>query len=91
MLRQIVVNLTSFPLTNGQYKILTRLRGSDKEIVELAHKALDITQADFCRAMMVNGAREVLRQLGIPEPTYTKKAQPDADTEIEPDTDQSFE
>lgn len=79
--RQVVVDLTNFPVTNGQYKILMRIRGIDKDIVDAANRALGLTQADFCRVMVINGAREVLRQLGIPEPSQIMKAQPNESAE----------
>jgi len=50
---------------------MLRLRHQDKNTLDLAAKALQLSQADFCRAMVVNGAREVLSQLGILEPVLS--------------------
>jgi hypothetical protein len=67
-LKAVVVKLDSVPLNSGKYQMLMRLRGDDKLTVDTAAKALGLTQADFVRAVVVNGAREVLSQLGVHAP-----------------------
>lgn len=66
--RHIIVPIDTFPRHGGLYKILIRIYDSDRTIVKMAADAIGYSQADFVRALIVNGARVILQQMNIPEP-----------------------
>lgn len=71
----VMVRLNNTPPRGGGYQMMIRIRRDDKAVIERASRALAVSQSDFMRSLCVNGAREVLQQLGIPEPVYVPPKQ----------------
>ncbi len=62
-IEHVLVSLTGVPYT-GTSNLVVRLQEHNRELINRAAKALDMSQADFMRVVLVNTASKVLIELG---------------------------
>lgn len=62
-LNTILLNLYPTP-PQGQHGVIPRLSLEDRNMVNDAARALNMSQAKFMRTVLVNAARKVLDELG---------------------------
>lgn len=60
----VLVTLTDVPV-NGGYMLTIRLHKDDKAIIDTACRAIGMSQGQFMRAMLVNGGKSILSELGL--------------------------
>jgi hypothetical protein len=64
------VSLITFSLAapfpeSGKVTVLVRLKGKDKNVVDIAADQLGVSQALLMRTLIVRGAEKILEELGV--------------------------
>lgn len=59
-----MVSIHEIPV-NGEAKMLVRTRYDHREMINKAARVMQMSQANFARAVLVDAARRVLKEAGI--------------------------